>query len=300
MKTETKKTEIKLGDLGDKLAIKVLRLLNESPNKKMSISGLITTLEKELSKFVSSQEQRDEIFQKYESSTAPKWVITMKFQTVKFVKAGFLDKEKRIWYLKPEGEKVLQFSDEDIINKAQESYKLWKEQRDESFQDDMSTSDSQYDDEEDITNNETEEEQASKDNKKARKEIQNYIYDSDVAPPGADGGVDVIAYLDPLGVKMPRLKVQVKHSKENIGVRVVRELQGLLTEGEIGVVVCNSGFAKEARKESRNMGKHMRLIGKEEFIDLWCKHYENMDENDKQILPLNIVHFLDKERITDR
>jgi len=31
-----------------------------------------------------------------------------------------------------------------------------------------------------------------------------------VAPPGPDGGVDVIAQSDPLGINGPRIKVQVK------------------------------------------------------------------------------------------
>ncbi|GAI64489.1 unnamed protein product, partial [marine sediment metagenome] len=32
-----------------------------------------------------------------------------------------------------------------------------------------------------------------------------------VAPKGKDGGIDVIAYRDPLGTQSPRIKVQIKH-----------------------------------------------------------------------------------------
>ncbi len=32
-----------------------------------------------------------------------------------------------------------------------------------------------------------------------------------ISPKGKDGGIDIIAYQDPLGTKTPRIKVQVKH-----------------------------------------------------------------------------------------
>ena len=46
-----------------------------------------------------------------------------------------------------------------------------------------------------------------------------------VAPPGRDGGVDVIAYKDPLGTVAPRIKAQIKHREEKVTVREVRELE---------------------------------------------------------------------------
>lgn len=36
-------------------------------------------------------------------------------------------------------------------------------------------------------------------------------YIQSVAPRGKDGGIDIVAYTDPLGAKIPRIKVQVKH-----------------------------------------------------------------------------------------
>ncbi len=45
-----------------------------------------------------------------------------------------------------------------------------------------------------------------------------------IAPPGRDGGVDAIAYKDPLGTVAPRIKVQVKHKEQKATVREVREL----------------------------------------------------------------------------
>jgi restriction system protein len=39
-----------------------------------------------------------------------------------------------------------------------------------------------------------------------------------VSPPGKDGGVDIIAYTDPLGTKLPRIKVQVRRVGQKIAM----------------------------------------------------------------------------------
>src|SRR3712207_7764782 len=43
-----------------------------------------------------------------------------------------------------------------------------------------------------------------------------------VSPPGPDGGIDIMAYRDPLGTTAPRIKVQVKHrqSKDRKSTRL--------------------------------------------------------------------------------
>ena len=71
-----------------------------------------------------------------------------------------------------------------------------------------------------------------------------------VAPPGRDGGIDVVAYKDPLGTSAPRLMVQVKHRADKVSVKEVRELEGLLRRtGDIGLIVrqVRSRSARPAR-----------------------------------------------------
>lgn len=48
-----------------------------------------------------------------------------------------------------------------------------------------------------------------------------------VAPKGKDGGVDVIAYRDPLGTVSPRMKVQIKHREVSATVQEIRQLMGI-------------------------------------------------------------------------
>ena len=40
-----------------------------------------------------------------------------------------------------------------------------------------------------------------------------------IAPPGKDRGIDIIAYTDPLGASVPRIKVQFKHRDQSTTVK---------------------------------------------------------------------------------
>ena len=40
-----------------------------------------------------------------------------------------------------------------------------------------------------------------------------------IAPPGRDGGIDILAHTDPLGISMPRIKVQTGFGVTGFGVR---------------------------------------------------------------------------------
>ena len=115
-----------------------------------------------------------------------------------------------------------------------------------------------------------------------------------IAPKGKDGGVDIIAYRDPLGTTAPQLKVQVKHYPTSaISVDVVRSLLGVLVkEGEVGLLVTSGTFTSESKKEARNGHRCLRLIDIDEFIDLWIRYYDRMSEEDKALLPIISVYFL--------
>ena len=108
------------------------------------------------------------------------------------------------------------------------------------------------------------------------------------APKGPDGGVDLIAYQDPLGIKTPRIKVQVKHHKDKMSVKEVRELQGILRRSdEMGLLIASGGFTSEALKESRQSHVHLELMDIDRLIDLWEQHYDQLSERGRRMLPLS-------------
>ncbi len=103
---------------------------------------------------------------------------------------------------------------------------------------------------------------------------------------GADGGVDLI-----LKRGGENLLVQCKHWKmEKVGVKVVRELYGVVTaEGATGGIVISSGkFTQEARDFAR--GKPLELIDGSELLNLISEVQKEpkpiSTKSDKIICPL--------------
>lgn len=58
-----------------------------------------------------------------------------------------------------------------------------------------------------------------------------------IAPPGPDGGIDIIAYTDPLGLQGPRIKVQVKNRNDKVTAKDIRQFLALLGEGDVGYLL---------------------------------------------------------------
>jgi restriction system protein len=76
-------------------------------------------------------------------------------------------------------------------------------------------------------------------------------YRAITSPPGADGGVDIMAGSGPLGFDAPRLIAQVKSQDSQVDVKVVRELTGVMGKfhADHALLVAWGGFNKAARAE---------------------------------------------------
>jgi len=117
-----------------------------------------------------------------------------------------------------------------------------------------------------------------------------------VAPRGKDGGVDVMAYRDPLGTQSPRIQVQIKHRGAAASVQEVRQLMGLLQkEGDVGIFVSTGGFTPDAKTTARGSHVHVELIDLSRFIALWQEFYEKLTDEDKSLMPLTPIYFLAKK-----
>ena len=235
-----------------------------------------------------------------------RWTNSFQFYSIDYQKAGFIIKKNGTWYITPEGEKALKKSPEDVMNMARAAYIEWKKTRDI----------------EDGTDDEPTDETAEKDNtmnldlleSNAREGIRNYIVSKSpyefqdmvaallramdyhtpfIAPKGKDGGIDIIAYLDPLGAKTPRIKVQVKHKPETtIGASEVRALSGVLKSGDIALFVTSGIYSTDARNAASGSDKFIRLIDGNDFIEMWQEYYDKMTDDDKNMLPLKRIAFL--------
>lgn len=114
-------------------------------------------------------------------------------------------------------------------------------------------------------------------------------YRTRVSEEGPDGGIDIVAHKDALGLEPPIIKVQVKSTESTVGDPTVSALYGKVTSGEFGLVVTLGGFSPQAQNFAKSKG-NLRLIDGEELVDLIFEHYDKLDSRYKGLLPLKRVY----------
>lgn len=233
----------------------------------------------------------------------------VRFATIDLVKAGWMVKEKGRWTVTEEGKIAYnQYkSPEQFYRTAQKLYWEWRKnqpERSAKVEEEVGEKTAA------ITFEEAEEQ--------AWAEIEEYLqtmppYEFQklvasllkamgyhvtwVAPPGRDGGIDILAWNDPLGTKPPRIKVQVKREKNSINVSVLRSFMALLGDNDVGIFVSTGGFTKDAEDEARTQqSRQVTLINLERLFELWIEHIENLDEESRDLFPLKPIYFLAPER----
>lgn len=114
-------------------------------------------------------------------------------------------------------------------------------------------------------------------------------FHTQVSPPGADRGVDIVASRDPLGVEQP-IKVQVKaRPNTRSGAPEVRELAGVLGQGEKGIFVSSGGFTKEAYTDPG--AARITFVDGERLQSLLVEYYDRLDQDVQSLVPLRRLYF---------
>jgi restriction system protein len=117
-------------------------------------------------------------------------------------------------------------------------------------------------------------------------------YQARVTPYSGDGGVDVIAHRDPLGIEPPLIKVQCKQRTATIGAPEVGQLIGTLAPDELGLFVSLGSYSRDALSTERQR-RGLRLLGGEELVELVIAHYEQLDPSWRARIPLRHVYVVD-------
>lgn len=232
----------------------------------------------------------------------------VRFATVDCVKAGWLVKDKGVWTITEEGEKAYKkfTSPDEFYRTAQKLYRQWKKTHKVTKEPDAEEIEESS---AAITYEEAEEQ--------AWNEIENYFTNmppyefqklvasllkamgyhvSWIAPPGKDGGLDILAWNDPLGTKPPRIKVQVKREQNKINVLVLRSFMSLLGDTDVGIFVNTGGFTRDAEDEARTQqSRQVTLINLKRLFELWIEHLDKLDQDAKDLFPLKPIYFLAPE-----
>ena len=233
-----------------------------------------------------------------------RWHNFLSWYSSCYVAAGFIRKQRGTWYLTDEGAACLSSSESAAFDKANEAYKKGVGDGCTSVSGDVlpaSSSSLTLDEMKERADEGLRAAIASR----SPYEFQDMVaallhamgyFTPFVAPKGKDGGVDVLAFHDPLGATVPRVKVQVKHQpSSSVSVEVVRQLVGLLNrDGDVGLVVTSGLFTSEAQRAARENHRGVRLIDGDEFIDLWIRYYSKMSEDDRSLLRITPVYFVNE------
>ena len=114
-------------------------------------------------------------------------------------------------------------------------------------------------------------------------------YFANLTGPGVDGGRDVVASRDALGLDSPCVVTEVKHRKGAMGAPAIRSFIAGLHGNERGMYVSTGGFSKDAHVEAMHASKPVRLVDLDEFVRLYVENYASMDEETRKILPLTCI-----------
>ncbi|MGM9482051.1 restriction endonuclease [Roseateles sp. NT4] len=240
----------------------------------------------------------------------------VRFATVDCVKAGWLVKDKGIWSITDEGRAAYaELSDpEAFYKRACKLYAEWKAaQPDAEVSVAAAAASTTVADDVDSTAKsvsvtfEEAEEQAWAEISQYLRAMNPYDFQDLVAdllramtyhvtwvsPPGKDGGLDILAWPDALGTRLPRIKVQVKRQQHAVNVDGLRSFMALLGDDDVGLFVCTGGFTKDAEAEARTQEKRrVMLIGLDKLFDLWDEHYDQLTDRARRRLPLRSIRFL--------
>ncbi|MBN8204851.1 restriction endonuclease [Microbacterium esteraromaticum] len=113
-------------------------------------------------------------------------------------------------------------------------------------------------------------------------------YQARVTQYSQDGGVDVIAHRDPLGVEPPQIKVQCKHHTGTISAPEVQQLVGTQGPNELSLFVTLGNYSRDARMIERQR-TGLRLLSGEDVVSLVLEHYSDLPESRRALMPLTPV-----------
>ncbi len=228
----------------------------------------------------------------------------VRFATIGAVKAGWLIKNKGTWLLADEGRRAYaSLQDPEAFQReAGRLYKKWAASQPEEEPDEEEEEASQA-----IAAIEEAEEAAWTEIEIFLENMNPYDFQEVVAgllrgmgyhvdwvsPPGPDKGIDIVAHVDPLGVKGPRIKAQVKRRSDKVAVDGVRGFMAMLGDTDVGLFVSTGGFTREAQEEARRQEKRrIMLLDLKRMFDLWTEHYAQIPEQQRRLHPLRPIYYL--------
>lgn len=111
------------------------------------------------------------------------------------------------------------------------------------------------------------------------------------SPPGADGGVDILAGMGPLGMDSPKLVVQVKSQTSAVSDTVLQQLNGAIHrfQADQALLVTFGGVTGQAKAYLETQYFNIRVWTMDDIIQSIFKHYSALDSETRARLPLKQI-----------
>ncbi|MGP1284258.1 MAG: restriction endonuclease [Parasphingopyxis sp.] len=116
-------------------------------------------------------------------------------------------------------------------------------------------------------------------------------YRTSVSPAGPDRGKDIIASKDGFGFERPRIVVEVKHRRAQMGAQEIRSFLGGRHQDDRGLYVSTGGFTQEARYEAERASTLTHLMTLDELARALIEQYDRLDEEGRRLLPLTKIYW---------
>ncbi len=117
-------------------------------------------------------------------------------------------------------------------------------------------------------------------------------YKTQVSPPGADRGIDIMASPDGFGFEQPRIIVECKHrARTAMGAPEIRTFLGGRHKDDKGLYVSTGGFTKEARYEAERASVPTKLMDLDQLVDAVIEQYPKLDSDSRVLLPLTQLYW---------
>ncbi|WP_238654064.1 restriction endonuclease [Paenibacillus piscarius] len=116
-------------------------------------------------------------------------------------------------------------------------------------------------------------------------------YKTRITLKGPDGGRDILASPDGLGLEEPRIIAEVKHRKERMSANELRSFTGGLRGKDRGIYVSTGGFTKEAKYEADRSNIPITLIDLDLLAELVTQYYDQFDSETRTLVPLRKIYW---------
>lgn len=116
-------------------------------------------------------------------------------------------------------------------------------------------------------------------------------YKTQISAPGADRGKDIVASPDGFGFEHPRIVVEVKHRRGQMGSQEIRSFLGGRHKDDRGLYVSTGGFSKDAKYEAERAPIALAMWTLDHVVRALIEHYDATDAETKRLVPLKRTYW---------